>query len=180
MKAAVAALAPGSKLSTSPDAGFTAVERIRREYSETGYRQAAFALDQVRAARLATLPPAQAANEYTALGNQYLGQGVLPEAEQQFAAALAADPQSAAAHAGLAQVREHSGDAKGAREEANASLQLQPNVMSLLVLARLNLANKDLAGSANNVRQALQLEPRNSAALAMRQTLEARGQTVTP
>ena len=180
LKAAIAALPPDSRLTNSPDTGFTAVERIRRNYSEASYRQAAFQIEQLRAARLATLPPTEAASEYVAGGNAFLAQGLLPAAEQQFASALAADPSSASAHAGLAEIRENSADPKGARAEAAASLQLQPNVPALLVLARLDLAENQLPASADEVSRALKLEPRNSAAQALRVTLQARGQTVTP
>lgn len=180
LRSALTALPPSGHLATGPDAGFTAAERIRRNYSEAGYRQAAFQIDQLRAVRLATLPPLQAASEYVAQGYTYLGEGLLPEAEQQFAAAVAADPNNSLAHAGLAQVREGSADRKDARTEAETSLRLQPNVRALLVLARLDLAENQLSASAEDIHRALQLEPQNSAVLALRNTLAARGQTVAP
>jgi tetratricopeptide (TPR) repeat protein len=171
------ALAPaGSKL--DPNGGFVPVERIRRNWSETGFRQAAFQLDQIRAARMMTLPPQQRAAEYTSLGREYLTQGLLPQAEQQFQSALAAEPNSAPAHAGLAEVRERSGDATDARAEAQRSLNVQPNVNALLVLARLDVAQKNLPAAADDVSRALRLEPANAAVLAMRQNLQQRGQTV--
>jgi tetratricopeptide (TPR) repeat protein len=127
---------------------------------------------------MATLPPAQRATEYTELGSEYLAQGLLPRAEQQFQFALAADPNSAAAHAGLAEVRERSGNAKDARAEAQHSINLQPNVPALLVLARLDIAQNQLPAAADDVARALHVEPANSAALAMRQSLQQRGQSV--
>ncbi|HVG27458.1 MAG TPA: tetratricopeptide repeat protein, partial [Acidobacteriaceae bacterium] len=169
---------PGTRLAQNPDGGFSPVERIRRSYSETGFRQAAFQLDQLRAARLAMLPPDKRAAEYTDLGREYLAQGLLPEAEQQFQSALAADPRSAVAHAGLAQVREKTGSAAEARGEAQQSLNLQPNVPALLVLARLDLAQNQLSTSADEVTRALHLEPANAAALALRQNLQQRGQAI--
>jgi tetratricopeptide (TPR) repeat protein len=171
------AIAPaGSKL--DPDGGFAPVERIRRNYSETAFRQAAFQLDQLRAARMATLPPAQRASEYTSQGREYLNQGLLPEAEQQFQSAISADQNSAAAHAGLAEVRERSGNATEARAEAQRSINLQPNAPALLVLARLDLAQNHLPASAGDVSRALHVEPNNASALAMRQNLQQRGQSV--
>ena len=158
--------------------GFEPTTRLRRTYSEASFRQAAFELDQVRALRLATLPPAQQAAEYTQLGRDYLAQGLLPAAEQQFSAAIAADPGSAAGHAGLAQVREQSGDAAQARIEAQASIDRSPNIAAYLILARVDLQGNDLAACANDVRNALRLEPRNAAALGIRQTLQARGQAI--
>jgi tetratricopeptide (TPR) repeat protein len=170
--------APGTHLDANADNGFSPLERIRRNYSETGFRQAAFQLDQVRAARMAMLPPEQRAIEYTQLGREYLAEGLLPEAETQFQFALAASPNSADAHAGMAQLREASGDAVKARDEAKTSLIMKPNIAALLVLARLDLADKLLAASAEDVARALQIEPTNAEAIALRLVLQQRGQGV--
>jgi tetratricopeptide (TPR) repeat protein len=167
---------PAAATAASPD--FAPLERIRRTYSEASFRQAAFQLDQMRAIRLATLPPAEQAAQYTLLGHDYLAQGLIPEAEQEFQAAIAADASSAAAHAGLAQVRERSGSATEARAEAQTSLNLHPNVPAYLVLARLDLQANEMASSAANVSKALQLEPKDTAAQGMRQALQARGQSL--
>ncbi len=168
----------GSKLPTSDTQGFGPVERIHRSWSETSYRQAAFQLDQIRSARMATLPPAQQATEYAALGHDALAQGILPQAEANFQQAISADPKSAPAHAGLAEVRERSNELQQARAEAQTSLRLQPNAAALLVLARLDLAKNDLGIAADEVSQSLQLEPQNGAALTLKQALQNRGQTV--
>ncbi|SNT24961.1 Tfp pilus assembly protein PilF [Granulicella rosea] len=159
-------------------APFEPLERIRRTYSEASFRQAAFQLDQMRAMRLATLPPAQQAAEYTQLGHDYLKQGLLPEAEQEFEAALAADKNSAAAYAGIAQIREQSGNAEDARLNAQNSLRLKPNVPACLVLARLNLVANDLPASAAYVGNALRLNPKDPGALGLKQQLESRGQSI--
>jgi len=168
----------GTKLAPTSDTAFSPVERIRRTYSEAGFRQAAFQIDQMRALRMATLPPAEQVTQYTQLGQDYLAKGLLPEAEREFQLALSADQQAAAAHAGLAQVREQSGDPNGARSEALASNKWRPNVAAYLVLARLSLQSGDLAGSASDVAEALKIEPKNSAALGLRTALQARGQSV--
>jgi tetratricopeptide (TPR) repeat protein len=157
---------------------FDPLERIRRTYSEASFRQAAFQLDQMRAVRMATLPPSQQAAEYTQLGSDYLAQGLIPEAEREFQAAISADSTNAAAHAGLAQVREHSGSPADARQEAEASLKVHPNVEAYLVLARLELQANHMPESASEVSKALQLEPGNAAAQGMKQALQARGQAL--
>ena len=127
---------------------------------------------------MASLPPAQQAVQYTQLGDEYLAQGLLPEAEQEFHSALSADPKNAAAHAGIAQVRERSGSTDEARTEAQSSLQLAPNVEAYLVLARLDLQANQLPDSANNLANALRLEPNNTDALAIKTTLAERGQNL--
>ena len=158
--------------------GFDPLERIRRTYSEASFRQAAFQLDQMRAVRMATLTPAEQARQYTQQGQDYLGQGLVPEAEKEFQAAIAADRSNAAAHAGLAQVRERSGNTADARAEAQTSIGLHPNAAAYVVLARLDLRANRLASAASNVGKALQSEPKDSAALGMRQALQARGQSI--
>ena len=160
--------------------GFDPTTRLRRTYSEAGFRQATFAIDQVRALRLSALAPAQQASEYAQLGREYLAQGLLPEAEEEFNAALQAvstgDPAAAQAHAGLAQVREQSADPGEARREAQVSINLTPNVNALLVLARLDLQKNDLAAAASDVHNALAIEPNNPNAQGMRTALQNRGQ----
>ena len=168
----------GTKLKADAEGGFSPLERIRRNYSETGFRQAAFQLDQVRAIRMAMLPADERAVEYTQLGREYLSQGLLPEAETQFQDALQASPNSADAHAGMAQLREASGNAAGARDEAKTSMIMKPNVAALLVLARLDLADKQLAASAQDLSQALRIDPKNADAIALKLVVQQRGQTV--
>ncbi len=178
VSASGAAAAANGALPPSSDTGFAPLERLRRTYSEASFRQAAFQLDQMRQLRLATLKPAERATEYTQQGQQYLAQGLLPEAEQECQLAIASDPRNALARAELAQVREQSGSEAEARTEAEASLHLAPNVPAYLVLARLALKANQLPASAQSVSAALQLAPTDPASLAMRQTLVARGQPV--
>ncbi len=151
------------------------VERIRRTYSETSFRQAAFEMDQMRALRMKSLPPATQAVQLAQLGMEYLGQGLVLEAEREFESALSLDSANWSAHAGLAQVRERTGDANAARAEAEASLKLKPNVTAYLVLAHLDTAANNLAAAQQDVDSALRLEPRNAAAEGMRQALAAKG-----
>jgi tetratricopeptide (TPR) repeat protein/TolB-like protein len=170
--------ATGSASDQAGTQDFDPLERVRRTYSEASFRQAAFQLDQMRAMRMATLPPAEQAAQYTQLGQDYLAQGLIPEAEQEFQAAIAADSTNAAAHAGLAQVRERSGSADDARREATTSIDLHPNVVAYLVLARIELQAKRMPESAAEVSKALKLEPGNTAAQGMRQALQAHGQSL--
>jgi uncharacterized protein HemY len=132
----------------------------------------------MRALRMATLPKPEQASQYAQLGRDYLAQGLIPEAEQEFQAAIDADASSAEAHAGIAHVRERSGNPADARTEAQASLKLRPNADAYLVLARIELQANQLFASASDVGNALKLEPRNSAALGMKQALQARGQSL--
>ncbi len=175
----VAARVSGPALKAAVETGgFEPLERIRRTYSEASFRQAAFQLDQMRALHLAALPPAEQAAAYTQQGQDYLAQGLIPESELQFQSALAADPRSANAHAGLAQVREQSGSPEEARKEAIASLNLKPTPAAYLILARLDLQANQLSASAADVQKALNLDPTNSAAKGVATALKSRGQSL--
>ncbi len=155
--------------------GFDPQERIRRTYSEAAFRQAAFQLDQMRASRIASLPPDKQADEYAQAGQDYLTGGLVLEAEREFQAAIAADPRSAAAHLGMAQVRERSGNTDEARKEVELSLQTKQTAPAYLTLARLDLASNNNAAAGMDVRNALRVEPQNPAALSMKSLLASRG-----
>ena len=154
------------------------LERIKRSYNESGFRQAAFEMEQMEALRLATLPADARASALVTQGDQFMNGGLTLEAERLFQSALEANPSSALAYAGLAQVREHNGDANAARQTAQKSLALSPNVPAHLVLARLDLETNQLGTAAIEVSQALKLDPSNASARGMKQALESRGQQV--
>ncbi len=162
---------------TAPDDTLP-LERIKRNYNETEFRQAAYEIEQMQEMRLAALPPQQRAAKLVAGGDQFLNRGLILEAEREYQAALQADPSSALAHAGLAQVRENSLDLKAARAEAQQSLSLAPNVPAYLVLARMDLQSNQLSAAAAAVSAALHIEPANAGAQGMKRAVEAKGQQV--
>ena len=166
----------GRSAPAHPASGFEPSARLRRTYSEASFRQATSELDQVRALRVATLPPDKQAAEFTQSGRDYLAQGLLPEAEQQFNAAVEANPNSGPAHLGLAQVRVQSGSIDDARNEALTSARLVPTADAYLILARIDMQKKDLPAAAQDVQKALRIEPKNAAALNTQHELEAQGQ----
>jgi len=131
-------------------------------------------LDQINSARLSALPPQQRAQELSIQAKEYLDHGLLLEAERLYQSAVAAAP-SSPRHAGLAEVRERSGDAQAARKEAVKSLELLPSVDAYLVLVRLDLAVNHLDEAKQNVDAALQIDPANKAALELRRQIAVKG-----
>jgi tetratricopeptide (TPR) repeat protein len=152
------------------------LERIKRGYSEAGFRQAAFEMEQVQEMRLASMAPDLRAAALVKDGDGFFQRGLVLEAEREYRDALAADSASALAHAGLAAVRERDSDPDAARKEAQASIQMQPNVPAYLVLARLDLQSNQLAAAASDVGSALKVDPTNANAQGMKLALERRGQ----
>jgi tetratricopeptide (TPR) repeat protein len=137
--AAPAAAAPNA--SPDVDAAPDPLERIVRSFDAVAFRQAALMLDQVDASRLATLTPLEQAQKLSAQAKGFLDRGLLLEAERLYQSAVAADSKCAEAHAGLAQVRERTGAADAARNEAHTALKLKPSADAYLVLGRLDLAS---------------------------------------
>jgi tetratricopeptide (TPR) repeat protein len=116
----------GTNGGASPNASADPLERIVRTFDAAAFRQAAAMMDTVNAGRLAALTPRDRARRLCTQAKGYLDRGLLLEAERLYQDAAAANGASAEAHAGLAEVRERSGNAEGARAEANAALELDP------------------------------------------------------
>ncbi len=148
-----------------------------RTFDAAAFRQAAAMLDEMNAGRLAALTPRERARTLCAQAKSYLDRGLLLEAERLYQAAVAADGNSAEAHAGLAEVRERSGDADAARKEAHAALELGPSADAYLVLAQLDLAAGSLREADAEAGNALKLDPASPAAQELlRQILAKMGQ----
>jgi len=174
-KAATAAVA-----SASPDANGEVelkadpLERIARTFDAVAFRQAALMLDQMDAARLAQLTPQVRAQKLAGQAKDYLNRGLLLEAERLYQSSVAADGNVAEAHAGLAVVRERTGNAEAARKEAHEALKLAPEADAYLVLARQDFAGGHLTEADKEAGDALALEPANPLALELRREIEAR------
>jgi tetratricopeptide (TPR) repeat protein len=151
------------------------LERIQRSFDEVAFRQAALMLDQINSARLSALPPLERAQELSMQAHEYLDHGLLLEAERLYQAAVTADGKVAAAHAGLAEVRERTGDTQAARKEAVTSLELLPSVDAYLVLVRLDIAAGHLDEAKQNVAAALKIDPNSKAALELRRQIAVKG-----
>jgi Flp pilus assembly protein TadD len=167
------AITTGTQLARLP------LERIKRNYDESTFRQLALEIDNSNEARLAKADPASHAAFHMQHGQELMQEGLAGEAEKQFREAIVLNPNSAEAHASLSHVLEASQDDVGARNEAHASLKLQPNAEAYLVLARLDLADNKPAVAMQNVEHALALDPSNAAAIALKHDIAA-GTATTP
>jgi tetratricopeptide (TPR) repeat protein len=156
------------------------LERIVRGFDEVAFRQAAVVLDQMEATRLAALTPEQRAQTLSTQAREYLSRGLLLESERLYQQAIAASDRADAAHEGLAEVRERTGDTAGARKEAEAALQLHPTVDAYLVMARLDMAAKRLDDAAHDAGEALKLSPSNKAASEVLRQVNALQQGASP
>ncbi len=154
------------------------LERIKRSYDEAAFRQAAFEMDQMEEMRAATEPQPKRMAALLSDATKYLNAGLLVESEREFNRALSVDPNSAAAYAGLARIRERTADPDRAKQLADKSIQLHDNPDAHLVLARLALGTNQLTVAETEVASALRLDPNNTEAKGLRQAVIARGGTV--
>ena len=159
-KTASTATAAGDSADATPDP----LERIVRTFDAAAFRQAGAVLDQVDSARLAALPDSERARKLSAEGDGYLKRGLVLEAERLYQSAVAANGNSAEAHAGLAEVRRRTGDASEARMEADEALKLNASPEAYLVLSRLDLAAGKLSEAKTEADEALKLNPKDQAA----------------
>jgi tetratricopeptide (TPR) repeat protein len=167
----------GSGAGAASNSDSDPLERIVRSFDAAAFKQAAAVMDEMNSGRLEALAPRDRARALCTQAKGYLDRGLLLEAERLYQAAVAADGKSAEAHAGLAEVRERSGDTDEARKEAQASLELGPSANAYLVLAQLDLAAGNLGTANTDAGNALKLDPANRGAQdILRQILTKTGQ----
>ena len=164
---------PAGKPDPNAEAKADPLERIARNFDAAAFRQAAQMLDQVDEARLTALPPDQRAQKLAAQAKDFLDKGLLLEAERLYQTALASDDRVPSVHAGLAEVRERTGDKVNARKEARTSLELMPSVQAYLVMGRLDLGTGHMDEANYDITEGLKIEPSNKALQDLRQQLEA-------
>jgi len=150
------------------------LERIARRFDAQAFRQAAQMMDQMEASRLAALTPRDRAQKLCGQAKDYLDRGLLLEAERLYQSAIAADSKLSEAHAGLAEVRERTGDTQSARNEAHISIDLTPSADAYLVLGRLDLAAGRADEAGKDAGEAQRLEPQSRAAQELRRQIEAK------
>lgn len=150
------------------------LERIKRNYDESGFRQLALELENAEEARFSGQDTGRHAAFHIQRGHEFMEQGLNAEAEKQFREAVALTPFDALAHASLAEVLAATQRYPAAREEARTSLRLKPIPEAYLVMAHLALAENQPGEAAQNVDQALALDPGNASALALKKDIAAR------
>ena len=159
------------QMATSGGNSALPLERIRRTYDESSYRQLALEIQNVNEMRYAAMPPPQHAAAHVSRGNEFLLQGVPDQAETEFREAIVLDPTNALAHAGLAEILEARGETTAARNVANAANHLAPSVQAYLTLARIEIKQQRNDEAVAAIDQALKIEPANSRALELRRQL---------
>jgi tetratricopeptide (TPR) repeat protein len=146
------------------------LERVRAEMDTTALR-----LEIVSAGDSANAAAAAAADTPAAhirRGRQELSAGRVDAAENEFRAALAADPGSASARNGLAEVYRRRGKLDDSAKELQASLEIRDSAAVRTTLARVFLEQKKLDLARTEVEKALKLAPNYSDAKELLEHLQ--------
>ena len=152
----------------------TPLQRIKRNYDETSFRQLAFAIENAEEAQMADSDPRKHAAMYVDRGKEQLRQGFYEDARDHFRKALALDPANDEAHIGLASAQVALNDLGGARSELESSLRSRPTPDGYVTLGQLDLKENKLDAANEDVARALQLDPGNTAAMQLRQQLASK------
>lgn len=150
------------------------LERIIRTFDADAFKQAVVVMEQMETTRLAALSPHERAVKLAGQAKDYFNRGLLLEAERLYQSAASDDGSLADAHAGLAAVRERTGDSSGARREANTALKLSPSLDAYLVLGRLDLTANHVDDASRDVGEALKLDPDSRTAQELNREIEVR------
>ncbi len=161
--------------SSNSDTEYEPLERIARSWDESSFRQAAFAMEQINAIKLQSMPPRAQAKVLCQRGTHYVNEGLILQAQRQFQLSLKVAPENACALAGMSQVHDFSGNAAAAEREAKRSIAARPNAAAYVVLARVALQKRSYPEAQSAVDHALQLDPKNSAALGLQKAIAAQG-----
>lgn len=164
----------GSDAATDEDSRPDPLERIVRTFDAVAFRQAAQVMDEMESARLAALSPHNRALQLSTRAKDYLDRGLLLESERIYRSAVLADDKLVEAHVGLAEVQERTGDAGGARKEAQTALEIRPTAGAYLVIGRLDLAENRIDAASREASQALLLDPGNKGAQDLSRQIEAK------
>ena len=134
------------------------LERVRSEMDTTALRlEIVSAGDSANAAAAAVADTPAA---HIRRGRQELSAGRVDAAESEFRAALAADPGSASAHNGLAEVYRRRGKLDDSAKELQASLAIRDSAAVRTTLARVYLEQKKVDLARAEVERALKLAPK--------------------
>jgi Tfp pilus assembly protein PilF len=129
-------------------------------------------------ARLAQMDPRTHAAYHLQRGRDLLAKGFPGQAEKQLREAVELDAGNALAHAALAEALDLTNDAAGAGAESATALGLNPSAAVFVILARMNLRDNNKQGASSLLERALRLDPGNAEALALKQKLDGKADTL--
>lgn len=147
------------------------LERIKRNYDETSYRQLAMEIQNATEGRHASLSPAEHATVHLQRGQEFMRQGSFDQAESEFRESILLDQSNADAHAGLANALQEQDELTEARAEAMAANRIHFTPGAFLTLARIEMKQNKLDSARDAVDRALRLDANSADAAALKKKI---------
>ena len=166
-----------ARLQDTSDAIFKDVERLKRNYDESSFRQLQMALASLTEESLSRLSGAEHARVHQDHGRDLFRQQNDDQALRELKESLALGGPVAETHLLLARIHERHGRKEEAVREALSSLALERSVDAHLLLAKIYLEQERLREAREQAQAASQLEPGNVAAHSVLKTVQMRSQS---
>jgi len=163
-EAATEALGPNAIASVKVDAKSEGLARMQRVSTELDATQLRLEIETPETSADSGHGESETPAAHIRRGRQELAGGLVAAAEQEFKAALAAEPGNAAAHHGLAEIDRRAGKLDEAVKELQASLQSRDSAVVRTMLARVYMEQKKSDLARAELERALKLAPNYSEA----------------
>jgi tetratricopeptide (TPR) repeat protein len=135
--------------------------RIKKTYNGEAFRLLSLAINNSLDAKLANLPPQESARVHIVRGDEFIKEGLFPEAVSQLREAVALTPDDSAAHLLLGEAYELHGEHQKAIEELGTSLKLDNSAVTHLWLAHAYFSLRQFSQALDESNDALGLDPGN-------------------
>lgn len=153
--------------------------RIKKTYNGEAFRLLSAAVNNTLEAKLAVLPPQERARVHMLRGDEFIKEGLWPEAIRELAQAVSLTPESGAAHLFLGEAYEMQGKHQQAVHELQTALNLDPSAVTHLWLAHAYFSLQEFSQALDESQAALGLDPGNPDAErlidSIRQTTKSAG-----
>jgi tetratricopeptide (TPR) repeat protein len=135
--------------------------RIKKTYNGEAFRLLSVAVNNSLDAKLAKMPPQEGARAYIVRGDEFIKEGLYPEAVRQLTEAISLTPDDSAAHLFLGEAYELSGEHQKAVQELQTSLNLYNTAITHLWLAHAYFSLRQFSQAMDESKDALGLDPGN-------------------
>jgi Tfp pilus assembly protein PilF/TolB-like protein len=150
------------------------LERIKNNYDENSFRQLALEIDNQHEKKMEGADAETRAKYRVKHGSDLLAQGFSIEAMKEAHEAIRLDPTNDGAHLLLARSLEQLDDAQAATGEVEFALRLRKSAEAYVEMAILQMRSGKFAEADQSADDALQLEPANVSALALRREIASK------
>jgi tetratricopeptide (TPR) repeat protein len=146
--------------------------RIKKTYNGEAFRLLSVAINNSLDAKLAKLPPEESARVHIVRGDEFIKEGLFPEAVRQLSEAVSLTPDDSAAHLFLGEAYELHGEHQKAIDQLQTSLKLYNSAVTHLWLAHAYFSLREFTQALDESKDALSLDPGNPDATRLLESIQ--------